>query len=151
MFFRREKPKVPTFQERLATLLPLGFNVESAPSGGWSVSRNGCAAILEDTGGPYPHVNKAGIVIGDELGFMVNGGYQMFFRTASGRTVPAVPAQLHALHDFEEDLKEALGLTSLYNESLGTTADQHLYDRVVSRDRGVPPRPWERKQQPVSH
>jgi len=151
MFFRREKPKVPTFQERLETLRSLGFNVESAVSGGWHVSRNGCAAILEDKGGPYPHVNKAGIVIGEELGFMVNGGYQMFFRTASGKTVPAVPAQLHALHDFEEDLKEALGLTSLYNESLGTTADQHLYDRLVSRDQGIPPRPWERKQQPVSH
>jgi hypothetical protein len=151
MFFRREKPKVPTFQERLETLRSLGFKVESAPPGGTRVSRNGCAAILEDKGEPYPHVNKAGIVIGDELGFMVNGGYQMFFRTPSGRTVPAVPSQLHALHDFEEDLKEAIGLTSLYNESLGTTADQHLYDRVVSRDKGVPPRPWDRKQQPLTH
>jgi hypothetical protein len=151
MFFRREKPKTPTFQERLDTLRSLGFTVESAPSGGSRVSRNGCAAVLEDKAGSYPHVNKSGIIIGDELGFMVNGGYQMFFRTPSGRTVPAIASQLHALHEFEEDLKEALGLTSLYNESLGTTADQHLYDRVVSRDKGVPARPWDRKQEPLSH
>jgi hypothetical protein len=145
MFFRRQKTTVPTFQERLDTLRSLGFTVENEPGGGSRVSRNGCAAVLEDRGGPYSHVNKAGILIAKELGFMVNGGYQMFFRTLRGQTQPALAEQLHALHDFEEDLKEALGLTSLYNESLGTTADQHLYDRIVSRDKGVPVRPWERK------
>jgi len=145
MFFRREKAKVPTLQERLETLRSQGFAVESVPSGGTRVSRNGCAAILEDKGGPHPHVNKAGVIIGGELGFLVNGGYQMFFRTPSGRTQPAISTQLHALHSFEEDLKEALGLTSLYNESLGTTSDQHLYDRVVNRDDGVPQRPWEKR------
>ena len=144
MFFRHQKTKVPIFQERLDTLRSQGFRVENEPAGGSRVSRNGCAAVLEDRRGPYPHVNKAGIVIGNELAFMVNGGYQMFFRTLRGQTQPALAEQLHALHDFEEDLKEALGLTSLYNESLGTTADQHLYDRIVSRDKGVPKRPWER-------
>jgi hypothetical protein len=145
MFFRREKPKIPTFQERLDSLRSQGYTVETAASGGYRVSRNGCAAILEDRGGPHPHVNKSGVLIGNELGFLVNGGYQMFLRTPSGRTLPALAPQLHALHNFDEDLKEALGLTSLYNESLGTTSDQHLYDRVVARDKGVPPRPWERK------
>jgi len=150
MFFRREKPRTPTFQERLDTLRSLGFTVESAPGGGSRVGHHGCAAILEDRGGPHPHVNKAGLVIGGEIAEMVHGGYQMFWRTPSGRTAPALSDQLHALHDFEEDLKEGLGLTSLYNESLGTTADQHLYDRVVKRDQGSQPRPWERKSRPVA-
>jgi len=145
MFFRREKIKVPSFNERLDTLRSSGFAVQPEPGGGYRVSRYGCAAVLEDRGRPHPHVNKAGILIGNEIGFMVMGGYQSFLRTASGRTEPALSEQLHALHDFEEDLKESLGLTSLYNESLGTTADQHMYDRVVNRDRGVPVRPWERK------
>ncbi len=144
MFFRHHKTKVPTFQERLDTLRPLGFTVENEPGGGLRVTRNGCAAVLEDRGGPYPHVNRAGILIGNELAFMVSGGYQMFFRTLGGVTQPALAEQLHALHNFEEDLKEALGLTSLYNESLGTTADQHMYDRIVGRDKGVPVSPWER-------
>jgi hypothetical protein len=34
-------------------------------------------------------------------------------------------------------LKEALGLVSLYNEGLGTTFDQHMYDRVKGRDARV--------------
>ena len=144
MFFRREKIKIPAFQQRLETVRALGFAVESEPSGLARVSRGGCAAILEDRGGEYPHVNKAGVIVGNEIGFLVNGGYQMFLRTPSGRTEPALSNELRALHAFEEDLKEGLGLTSLYNESLGTTSDQHLYDRVVNRDKGVPARPWER-------
>jgi hypothetical protein len=50
---------------------------------------------------------------------------------------------LKALHEFEEDLKEGLGLESLYNESLGTVSTYYLYDRVKDRDRGVPKRVWE--------
>ena len=33
------------------------------------------------------------------------------------------------------DLREALG-ASLYNQSLGTTSEAHMYDRVADRDRG---------------
>jgi hypothetical protein len=54
-----------------------------------------------------------------------------------------VASDLKLIHNFQEDLREALGLTSLYNESLGTVSNQYLYDRVVDRDRGVPVRPWE--------
>ena len=63
--------------------------------------------------------------------------------------IPALAPQLQALHRFEEDLKEGLGLISLYNEGLGTTSDLHLYDRVRGRDAGVH-RPWERKPLPAS-
>ncbi len=66
---------------------------------------------------------------------MVNGGYQMFFVTPSGKRRPALASQLQELHGFEEDLRDALGLTSLYNLGLGTTADLHLYDRLAGRDR----------------
>ena len=40
-----------------------------------------------------------------------------------------------------EELKEALGLTSLYNESLGTVSDRYVYDRVTDRDQPEPQRP----------
>jgi hypothetical protein len=40
-------------------------------------------------------------------------------------------------------LREGLGLTSLYNEALGTVSTQYLYDRVKDRDHGVPKRAWE--------
>jgi len=75
--------------------------------------------------------------VGDEIGLLVDGGYQKFFRTPKGRKVPALAEHLKALHAFQEDLKEALGLVSLYNEGLGTTFDQHMYDRVKGRDARV--------------
>ena len=84
-------------------------------------------------------------MIGDEIGLLVNAGYQMFWRTPTGRSVPAQASQLKSLHAFEEDLKEGLGLTSLYNESLGTTSDLHLYDRVEHRDEGDAHKPWQHK------
>ena len=68
----------------------------------------------------------------------MDGGYQKFFRTPGGKKRPALADDLKALHDFEEDLKEAFGQTSLYNESLGTVSTLYQYDRVKDRDRGVP-------------
>jgi hypothetical protein len=66
----------------------------------------------------------------------------MFLETPSGRRIPATAAELRALHEFEEDVKEALGLVSLYNTSLGTTTPKHMYDRVYKRDAGDQPKPW---------
>lgn len=143
MFFRREKPHVPTFEERIAGLKQLKF--ETARESGTSVrvTRGGCAAIVEDAGGGVK-IGKAGVLIGNEIGMLVNRGYQMFLRTPSGREIPAQAQHLHQLHDFDEDLREGLGLTSLYNLSLGTTTDEHLYDRVEDRDEGPHKLPWEK-------
>jgi hypothetical protein len=60
--------------------------------------------------------------------------------------IAATAAHLEALHRFSEELKEALGYTSLYNEALGTTSGSYHYDRVASRDlpeAARPARPWE--------
>src|SRR5438105_3659416 len=119
MFFRREKPRKYSFDDRLKMLRDAGFTVQNEPGGGSRASKLGCAAVLTDRGGEHPDVGKAGIVVDNEIAQMVHGGYQMFFRTPSGKTVPALATYLKALHNFEEDLKEALGLTSLYNQSLG--------------------------------
>ncbi len=145
MFFRREKVHEPTFTERLDGLRKLGFSTSPAGSGKAQVLRDGIGAIIEDRPGEHPHVNKAGFVLGDEIGLLVNRGFQMFWRSPSGRTAPALATHLKALHAFEEDLKEGLGLPSLYNQSLGTTSDLHLYDRVQHRDKGDGDKPWEHK------
>jgi hypothetical protein len=143
MFFRREKPKQYTFDDRLQMLRDAGFTVQTEAGSGARASKLGCAAVLQDRGIDHPEIGRAGIVVGNEIAHMVNGGYQMFFRTPSGKTVPALATYLKALHNFEEDLKEALGMTSLYNQSLGTRADEHLYDRLKDRDKGGYKRPWE--------
>ena len=142
MFFRRERPKTPTFQERLDQLKKLGFTV--APAGaGHRVSREACAVDLAEREGRAHIAERAGILLGNEIARLVDGGYQKFFRTDSGKTKPALASDLKALHDFEEDLNEGLGQTSLYNEALGTVSTFYLYDRLKDRDRGVPKRAWE--------
>ena len=145
MFFRREAPSAPTFEDRVASLKKSGFEV-TRDSGGMTVARrNGCAATVEDCGDGKVAIGKAGVLVGGEIAHLVHGGYQMFLRTRAGREIPAQADQLKALHAFDEDLREGLGLTSLYNVSLGTTCDDHLYDRVKNRDRETTPRPWEKK------
>ncbi len=143
MFFRRERPKTTTFQEKLSAVPAAGFAV-AAPAGGASrVTREGCAVDLKEVDGAVRVDDRAGILFGGEIAVLVDGGYQKFFRTPGGKKKPALAADLKALHAFEEDLKQRLGLESLYNESLGTVSTMYQYDRVKDRDRGVAKRVWE--------
>ena len=144
MFFRNVTPKQPTFEERIANLRHLGFLSAPESASRCRVTRDGCGAVIEDLGGGKVAIGKAGIVMGDEIAELVNAGYQMFLRAPSGREAPALASHLKTLHAFDEDLREGLGLTSLYNLSLGTTSDAHLYDRVIDRDQGPHSRPWEK-------
>ena len=144
MFFRRQRPANPTFQERLDNLKHAGFAVASQPDGSVLVSRDECAVALRETAGQIGSGQPAGILLDGEIASLIDGGFQKFFQTQSGKRKPALAHELKALHAFEEDLKEGLGLESLYNESLGTVSTYYLYDRVQDRDRGVPKRVWER-------
>jgi hypothetical protein len=143
MFFRRERPKNPTFQERLDNLRRTSFTAAPAAGGVTRVSRGDLAVDLREESGRVQIVGDAGVLIGNEIGVLVDGGFQKFFRTPSGARRPALANDLKALHDFDEDLKEGLGEESYYNESLGTVSTYYLYDRVKDRDRGVPRRVWE--------
>ncbi len=143
MFFRREQPRIPTFAERLENLRRAGFTVSDAANGAVRVSRGDFAVHLKEDAGSVKRLERAGILMGDGVGALVDGGYQKFFRSPSGKRKPALASALKGLHDFEEDLKEALGQESYYNESLGTVSTFYLYDRVENRDRGVPKRAWE--------
>jgi hypothetical protein len=143
MFFRRERHREPGFSERLEGLRRSGFSIVPLDGGAAQVARGNCAVVVEERDGKIRVAHRAGILAAGEIANLVDGGFQKFFRTASGREKPALAEELKAIHEFEEDLKEALGLTSLYNESLGTVSTFYLYDRVKDRDRGVPRRPWE--------
>ena len=144
MFFRNQKPHEWTFEERLANLKQYHFDVRLQAASAL-VTRDGCGAIVEDRRDGQVKVGKAGLLVGAEIASLVSRGYQMFLRTPSGKEIPALADQLKKLHAFDEDLREGLGLTSLYNLSLGTTSDDHLYDRVEDRDAPHQPRPWETK------
>ncbi len=142
MFFRREKAKLVTFSQRLENLKKSGMT--TAPQGNATrISRGGLAVDVTEKNAQIAVENRAGILIGNEIGVLVDGGYQKWFQTPCGKKKPALAEELKALHDFEEDIKEGLGLDSLYNDGLGTVSTLYLYDRVADRDHGVPKRAWE--------
>jgi acylphosphatase len=77
---------------------------------------------------------------------LLDRGYQKFLKTGKVEVV-ATAADLENLHRFSEELKEATGYTSLYNEGLGSVSGSYQYDRVTNRDLPEdkrPPRPWQK-------
>jgi hypothetical protein len=143
MFFRREAEKKLTFSDYLDKARQAGFTVEGSSGSIQKISRNGVAALLEDVpGGPPKFAETPGIIVGSEIARLVDGGYQKFIQTPSGKKRAALAADLSAIHSFEEDLRAALGMENTYNLSLGTVSNQYIYDRVENRDRPVAGQPW---------
>ncbi|MCC6858668.1 MAG: hypothetical protein IT158_08910 [Bryobacterales bacterium] len=146
MFFRRENPRSITLQDRLQALRAAGFAVQPESGGNRDaigVVRDGCACVIAPSEEGVRFEVRPGLLVRGEIAALVDGGFQKFFRTPGGARKPALASELKALHRFQEDLREGLGLKSLYNESLGTVSNVYQYDRVQDRDRGVPRRPWE--------
>src|SRR6202142_2111159 len=142
------KVEEKTYEEAVNWLREHGFDLIEAPGAQTRVflRKYNCSCAIQKTedGGvkifAYP-----GYLIGSEISKLVNRGYQQFLMT-SKTEVPATAEHLKALQQFSEELKEALGLPSLYNESLGTVSDSYQYDRVKDRDEPEvdrPKGPWE--------
>ena len=148
MFFRRDRPKVLTLANRVELLKQAGFCAEPLTDGRVKITKHGVGFVIGDSAKNQPEIDKAGILVNGEIAVLLSGGYQMFLETPSGRRLPATAIELKALHNFEEDVKQALGITSLYNTGLGTTSAKHLYDRVSARDSGQAPKPWEKSAPP---
>jgi len=144
------KVEQKTFDEALARLREHGFDVLEAPGTSGRVflkKYNVSAAIQKDGESGIKIFAYPGYLVGSEISKLVNKGYQQFLKT-SKTEVPATADHLKALHSFSEELKEALGLPSLYNESLGTVSESYQYDRIVDRDKPEAERkkrPWQVK------
>jgi hypothetical protein len=142
------KTEHQTYDEALNWLREHGFDVLEAPGTSGRVflkKYNVSAAIQKDGPDGVKIFAYPGYLVGTEISKLVNKGYQQFLKT-SKTEVPATADHLKALHSFSEELKEALGLPSLYNESLGTVSESYQYDRIVDRDKPATERkkrPWE--------
>src|SRR6516225_1997288 len=142
------KVEQKTFEDAVNYLREHGFDVLEAPgtSGRVFVKKyNVSAAIQKTEDGGVKFFAYPGYLVGTEISKLVNKGYQQFLKT-SKTEIPATADHLKALHAFSEELKEALGLPSLYNESLGTVSEAYHYDRIVDRDKPTAQRkkrPWE--------
>jgi len=140
-----------TYDQALAWLREHQFDVLDAPGVSNRVflkKYNVSAAIERAEDGGIRLFAKPGYLIRSEIARLVDKGYQKFLKTTKTE-IPATADHLKAIHNFSEELKEATGSISLYNESLGTVSDRYMYDRVEARDNPEPARPvrpWEAKQ-----
>ena len=98
------------------------------------VRKYGCAAeIAAAPDGTVEILARPGWLLNDEIARLLDRGYQKFLKT-SKLEIPATADHLRAIHEFTEELNEAIGGTSLYNEALGTTSNVYNYDRVQGRE-----------------
>ncbi|WP_158791243.1 hypothetical protein [Granulicella sp. L60] len=125
-----------SFNDVLAILGGQKFDVAPANEGAkrtpnaFQVRKYGCAAeIAAAPDGSVEILARPGWVLNGEIARLLDRGYQKFFKT-SKLEIPASADHLRAIHDFSEELNEATGGTTLYNESLGTTSNVYNYDRV---------------------
>lgn len=136
------------YDEALTWLRDHGFDVTEAPGTNGRVflrKYNVSAAIQKTPEDGVKIFAYPGYLIGSEISKLVNRGYQQFLKTSKAE-IPATADHLKALQSFTEELKEALLLPSLYNESLGTVSESYHYDRIQDRDKAPvnrPKRPWE--------
>jgi hypothetical protein len=139
-----------SYEDALSWLRDHGFDLTEAPGtqGRVFLRKYNCSAAIQKDGKDGESVKifaYPGYVIGGEISKLVNKGYQQVLKTAKTE-VAATADHLKALHQFSEELKEALALPSLYNESLGTVSESYHYDRIKDRDKPDaqrPKRPWE--------
>lgn len=147
-----KKPLKRTFDEVLSEVRRLQFDVQEVPgvANQKRISKNGCAIVVEgaDNSAGLRMIVRPGPLVGGEIAHLVDHGFQKFFRTSKGE-FPATADKLKTLHRFVEELKEAAGSITLYNEALGTVSDAYLYDRIKHRDLPLserPVRPWEERE-----
>jgi len=144
-----------TYEDAVSWLRDHGFDLIDAPGAQVRVflkKYNCSAAIQKNEDGGVKIFAYPGYMIGSEISKLVNKGYQQFLMTTKTE-IPATADHLKALHQFSEEMKEALALPSLYNESLGTVSESYHYDRIRDRDKPEverPKRPWTEKVKAVA-
>src|ERR1700709_2591198 len=111
-----------SFNDVLSTLGSLKFDVAPAQEGAkrtpnaFKVSKYGCAAeIVPGSDGSVQIVSRPGWLLHGEIARTLDAGYQKFLKT-SKLEIPATADRLNAIHEFTEELKDAAGALTLYNE-----------------------------------
>src|SRR5499425_1633394 len=142
------KIETRTYDESVQYLRDHGFDILEAPGTQGRVflkKYNVSAAIQKDGDEGVKIFAYPGYLISGEISKLINRGYQQVLKT-SKTEIAATADHLKSLQQFTEELKDALCLPSLYNESLGTVSEAYQYDRIVDRDKPKterPKRPWE--------
>jgi hypothetical protein len=133
----KKTARKPNFEQIIETLRAHAFHVEPATeTTGVLVTKYGAGAVLAagaDKASPVAYAVHPGVLVGGYVARLLDRGHQKFIQTTH-LELPATASHLHAIHRFSEELKQLTGDIDLYNESLGTTSDVYLYDRLKGRE-----------------
>lgn len=125
-------------QSQIESLSSKGFLVRSS-GGVVRIEKYGCGAELRKTPeGAYQMTLLPAIMHQGQFTRLWDAGYQKFLLTHDNRKVPIRVNQLADLRRFNEELRTALGVSTYYNEALGSTCHVTVYDRVKGRPGDVP-------------
>jgi hypothetical protein len=141
----RTKTVVRSFEEVLKILRNNAFDVSDVPgvAGRVVISKYGAAAVLArnplysaktcEFQHPLNWIESPAWLLRGKMAKLVDHGNQKLFETPTDRAAATADA-LKAIHRFTEELREAIGEPSLYNQSLGTVSNSYMYDRVKGRE-----------------
>jgi hypothetical protein len=125
-------------QQQVESLSPKGFMVRSS-GGVVRIEKYGCGAELRKASdGRFQMTVIPSIMAQGQFTHLWDAGYQKFLLTHDGTKIPVRVTQLADLRRFNEELRTALGVSTYYNEALGSTCHYSVYDRVKGRVGDVP-------------
>lgn len=125
-------------QAQIESLSPKGFTVRSS-GGVVRIEKYGCGAELRKSSeGRFQMTVIPSIMAQGQFTHLWDAGYQKFLLTHDGTKIPVRVMQLGDLRRFNEELRTALGVSTYYNEALGSTCQYSVYDRVKGRVGDVP-------------
>ena len=111
-----------------------GFVVAEPQTGRLELRKSGCVGYLESMAGKWVYPGPPYFVAQGINCELEDRGYQKFwYSKLDAKRFPIRKVDLEILHRFDEEVRYILGLKSLYNESLGTTNAQTVYDRLTGR------------------
>jgi len=129
---RREQTAGPDVRNRL---IQAGFEVDAIPTsrGSITVRKHNCVCNLElQPDNSWALLGPPRFIIRGMDCALEDCGYQKFWRHQEAR-FPIRKADLEALHRFDDEIRAILRLRTLYNEALGSTCAQTVYDRLGGR------------------
>jgi hypothetical protein len=125
-------------QPQVESLAAKGFLVRSS-GGVVRIEKYNCGAELrKEPQGVFRMTIIPSIMFQGQFTRLWDAGYQKFLLTNEGQKVPIRVTQLGDLRRFNEELRTALGVSTYYNEALGSTCHYSVYDRVKGRTGDIP-------------
>jgi len=120
-------------QSQVESLSSKGFLVRSS-GGVVRIEKYNCGAELRKAPqGEFQMTVIPCIMWQGQFTHLWDAGYQKFLLTHDSKKLPVHVQQLADLRRFNEELRTALGVSTYYNEALGSTCHFSVYDRVKGR------------------